>query len=74
MLKDDWLIFENIDRLSEQLANDILALAQKSIKLNVNFKHFLIDQPSIIWLRRNIHFISYCNQNNFQKPFVSSIK
>ena len=50
MLKDDWFIFKNIDRLSEQLANDILNIAKNSIKLNDNFKIVLAGGESVLSL------------------------
>lgn len=63
MLKDNWLIFENIDRLSEQLANDILALAQKSIKLNDNFKIVLTGGVSVV----NVYKILRSSKSNWDK-------
>ena len=48
MLKNNWFVYPNIDELSEQLARDILTLAEKSIKLNNNFKIVLTGGESII--------------------------
>ena len=32
MIKDSWIVFEDIDALSEQLASDILNVAKVAIK------------------------------------------
>ncbi len=48
MLKNNWFIFENIDQLSEQLANDILDVARASIKLSGSFKIVLTGGNSIL--------------------------
>ena len=32
MLKDNWVVFEDIDKLSEQLAYNILEIAETSIR------------------------------------------
>ncbi len=48
MLKDNWSIYTDIDKLSEQLANDILTIAEKSINLNNSFKIVLAGGTSLI--------------------------
>ncbi len=48
MLKDNWFIFTDIDKLSEQLAHDILTIAENSIKLNNSFKIVLAGGTSVI--------------------------
>ncbi len=48
MLRDKWLIFTDIDKLSEQLAHDILVIAENSIQLNNNFKIVLAGGTSVI--------------------------
>ena len=50
MLKDNWLVFKNVDKLSEQLANDILEIAKLSIKSNDRFKIVLTGGNSVISL------------------------
>ncbi len=52
MLKDNWLVFANIDSLSEKLARDILDIAEKSIQLNNNFKIVLAGGTSVTSLYR----------------------
>jgi 6-phosphogluconolactonase len=48
MLKDNLFFFENIDKLSKQLASDIIQIADSSIKLNNSFKIVLTGGSSII--------------------------
>ena len=48
MLQDNWFVFENIDKLSEQLADDILNVARTSIKLHNSFKIVLTGGNSIV--------------------------
>ena len=48
MLKDNWSIFENIDKLSIQVANDILDIAKISIKSTGSFKIVLAGGKSLI--------------------------
>ena len=48
MLKDNRSIFENIDKLSAQLANDILDMAKISIKSTGSFKIVLAGGKSLI--------------------------
>ena len=48
MLKDNWTVFENIDKLSERLANDILGIAKTSIKSSNRFKIVLAGGNSIL--------------------------
>ncbi|MBT5399788.1 6-phosphogluconolactonase, partial [bacterium] len=47
MLKKNWFVFENIDKLSEQLASGILQIADSSIKSNNIFKIVLTGGTSI---------------------------
>ena len=47
MLKDNWVIFSDIDKLSEKLARDILDIAEKSIQLNNIFRIVLAGGESI---------------------------
>ena len=47
MLMNNWLIFADIDKLSEQLACDILDIAEKSIQLNNIFRIVLAGGESI---------------------------
>jgi 6-phosphogluconolactonase len=37
MLKDNWFVFENVEQLSKQLANDILHIARQSIRVTNKF-------------------------------------
>ena len=48
MLKGNWSIFENIDKLSMQVADDILDVAKISIKSTGSFKIFLAGGKSLI--------------------------
>jgi 6-phosphogluconolactonase len=48
MLKNNWIVFEDIEKLSKQLAGDILSVARKSIKSNGSFKIVLTGGSSII--------------------------
>jgi 6-phosphogluconolactonase len=48
VFKDNWFFFKDIDKLSEQLANEILDIAKNSIKLNNNFKIVLAGGTSVI--------------------------
>jgi 6-phosphogluconolactonase len=48
MSKDNWFIFTDIDKLSEQLVHDILDIAEKTIQLNNNFKIVLAGGTSLI--------------------------
>ena len=48
MLKDNWSIFENIDKLSIQVADDILDTAKISIKSTGSFKIVLAGGKSLI--------------------------
>jgi 6-phosphogluconolactonase len=48
MLEDNWFIFEDIDKLSEQLANDVLDIAKSSIKSNDSFKIVLTGGKTIL--------------------------
>jgi 6-phosphogluconolactonase len=48
MLKNDWFVFKDIDKLSEQLARDILKIAEISINLNNSFKIVLSGGNSVI--------------------------
>ena len=47
MLMNNWLIFADIDKLSEQLACDILDIAEKSIQLNDIFRIVLAGGESV---------------------------
>ena len=47
MLKDNWVIFSDIDKLSEKLARDILDIAEKSIQLNDIFRIVLAGGESV---------------------------
>ncbi len=47
MLKENWLIFKDINKLSKQLSDDILTIAEKSIKLNNSFKIVLAGGTSL---------------------------
>jgi 6-phosphogluconolactonase len=47
MLKGNWVVFEDIDKLSEQLAYDVLEISKNSIKLNGSFKIVLTGGNSI---------------------------
>ena len=48
MLKGNWSIFENIDKLSMQVADDILDVAKISIKSTGSFKIVLAGGKSLI--------------------------
>ena len=48
MLKNNWSIFENIDKLSIQVADDILDMAKISIKSTGSFKIVLAGGKSLI--------------------------
>ena len=48
VLKDNWSVFENIDKLSAQLADDILNTAKTSIKSTGSFKIVLAGGRSLI--------------------------
>ncbi len=48
MIKDNWFVFENIDKLSEQLAKNILDIAKTSIKSSNSFKIVLAGGNSIL--------------------------
>jgi 6-phosphogluconolactonase len=48
MLKDNWFVFENINELADQLANDILDAAKTAIRLNNSFKIVLTGGNSIL--------------------------
>ena len=48
MLHNNWSVFEDIDKLSKQLASDILYIAKNSIKLNDSFKIVLAGGKSLI--------------------------
>ncbi len=48
MLKDNWFIFIDINKLSKRLASDILAIAEQSIKLSDSFKIVLAGGASLI--------------------------
>ena len=48
MLKGNWSIFENIDKLSMQVADDILDMAKISIKSTGSFKIVLAGGKSLI--------------------------
>ena len=48
MLRDNWVIFKNIDKLSNKLANDILEVAKASIKSRNSFKIVLTGGNSIL--------------------------
>jgi len=50
MLKNNWLIFKDIDELSQRLLEDILLIAQESIQLNDCFKIVLTGGTSITHL------------------------
>lgn len=45
---ENWTVFNNIDELSEQLTNDILRVAECSIRLNNQFKIVLTGGSSIL--------------------------
>ena len=47
MLMNNWLIFTDIDKLSEKLACDILDIAEKSIQLNDIFRIVLAGGESV---------------------------
>jgi len=48
MSKDNFFVFDNIDKLSGKLASDILQIADLSIKLNNSFKIVLTGGSSIV--------------------------
>jgi 6-phosphogluconolactonase len=48
MIKRNWFVFENIDKLSKELADNILNCAKISIKLNNSFKIVLTGGNSIL--------------------------
>ena len=48
MKKDNWHVFDDIDKLSEQLANDILDVARTAIRSSNNFKIVLTGGNSIL--------------------------
>ena len=48
MLKNNWIIFDNIDKLSECLANEILVIAKRSIKLSKKFSIVLAGGTSVV--------------------------
>jgi len=48
MIKDSWIVFEDIDALSEQLASDILNVAKVAIKSRGCFKIVLTGGNSIL--------------------------
>jgi 6-phosphogluconolactonase len=48
MLKDNWLVFEDINGLADQLANDILDVAKTAIRSNNSFKIVLTGGNSIL--------------------------
>jgi 6-phosphogluconolactonase len=48
MLRDNWTIYADIDKLSKHLAYDILSIAEKSINLSDNFKIVLAGGTSLI--------------------------
>jgi 6-phosphogluconolactonase len=48
MLHNNWSVFEDIDKLSKQLASDILYIAKNSIKLNDSFKIVLAGGKSLV--------------------------
>ena len=50
MLKNNWLVCKDIDRLSEQLAYDILEISKKSIRLKNSFSIVLTGGRSVIKL------------------------
>ncbi len=63
MLKDNWFVFENINKLSEQLANDILDVAKISIKSSNSFKIVLTGGNSIL----NTYKILSKSESNWDK-------
>ncbi len=63
MLKDNWFIFTDIDKLSERLANEILNIAENTIKLNNNFKIVLAGGVSVI----NLYKILSNSKSNWDK-------
>jgi 6-phosphogluconolactonase len=48
MLRDGWIVFKDIDKLSESLACEILNIANNSIQLNNDFKIVLTGGNSIL--------------------------
>ena len=48
MLKDNWFVFEDINELADQLANDILDVAKTAIRSNNSFKIVLTGGNSIL--------------------------
>ncbi len=48
MLKDNWVVYLDIDTLSKKLVNDILVIANKAIELNDNFKIVLAGGTSLV--------------------------
>jgi 6-phosphogluconolactonase len=48
MLKDNWFVFEDINKLSNQLASDILDVAKNAIKSRGSFKIVLSGGNSIL--------------------------
>ncbi len=50
MLKDNWFVFKDIEKLSQELLKDILSIAQESIQSNGYFKIVLTGGTSIIHL------------------------
>ena len=48
MLNNNWIIFKNTNKLSQKLANDILSVAESSIKSKNSFKVVLAGGDSIL--------------------------
>jgi len=48
MLKNNWFVFEDINELADQLANDILDVAKTAIRSNNSFKIVLTGGNSIL--------------------------
>jgi 6-phosphogluconolactonase len=63
MLKDNWLIFNNIDALSKRLADDILNIANYSIKSKNKFTIVLAGGTSFI----NVYRILCNSESNWEK-------
>jgi 6-phosphogluconolactonase len=66
MLKDNWLIFKDIDTLSEQLANDILNVANHSIRSTNKFTIVLAGGTSF----SSVYRILNNSKSNWKKWYI----
>ena len=66
MLTDDWLIFSDIDKLSKKLADDILSIAEHSIKLNNKFLIVLAGGNSV----ENVYKILENSDSDWNKWYL----